>query len=270
MIPILKSDPNTEEVAESLRASGVVVIENFLSDDEVDLILDQLSGAIDKIPIAGDEFTGRRSQVISTVVKRSERYREFLVSELYQSTVNSILGDNCETWRLSASSLMSVFEGGQPQVMHRDEDLYRTWVDRSPESPSYLLSSILAMTDFTLENGATRFVPDSHLQKIDTAHNPQIEVPAEMPKGSLAFWLGSTLHGLGVNTTAKPRRGLISISAVGWLRQEENFYGSVPQDLAREYPERLQQMLGWQAHGDMGGYIPGRDPNNQLKPLDLS
>ncbi|MYE13398.1 MAG: hypothetical protein F4X99_17440 [Gammaproteobacteria bacterium] len=86
-----------------------------------------------------------------------------------------------------------------------------------------------------------------------------------MPRGSVAIWLGATFHGLGVNETETPRRGIITLCNVGWLRQEENFYGSVPQEVAATWPERLQQMLGWQQHGVLAGFVPGRDPTCQLR-----
>lgn len=264
MISRLRNDATSADVVEALDELGVTVIENLLSHAEVEQVLADLSGSIDRTPISGDEFTGRRSQVVHTVVKRSQRYRELLLSELYQQIVESVLGDNCRTWRLSASALMSVHEGGHPQMMHRDEMAYEHFIDRSPSAPPYLLSMILALTDFTEENGATRFVPRSHRWELDREPRASEEVQATMSKGSVAVWLGSTLHGLGVNRTPITRRGIITISAVGWLRQEENFYGSVPQELALEYPLRLQQMLGWQEHSPGFGYVPGRDPNCQL------
>lgn len=80
-------------------------------------------------------FTGQRAKTVDTVVKRSETYRRMLMSELFSGAVGTILGANCNTWRLSASSAMSVHGGGEMQVLHRDEDLYGTYVDRSPEAP---------------------------------------------------------------------------------------------------------------------------------------
>ena len=50
-----------------------------------------------------------------------------------------------------------------------------------------------AITNFTEENGATRIIPGSHLR--DAAPNPLEHyetIPAEMPKGSVLVWVGSS------------------------------------------------------------------------------
>lgn len=264
MIKRFPEDVEVDPLVAELRSHGVAIVENFVADEDVDRILEDLAGALGRSRIAGDEFTGRRSKLVHTVVKRSETYRGVLLSDLFQGAVDGVIGDNCDMWRLGASSLMAVFDGGQNQVLHRDEDQY-PYVPRGPGQKSYSLSSMLALTDFTLENGATRFIRDSNQWTLDKPLKDEDVEQAVMPKGSVAFWLGATAHGLGVNSTSHPRIGIISICTVGWMRQEENFYGSVPQDMARQYPERLQQMLGWQVHGDLQGFVPGRDPNCQLR-----
>jgi hypothetical protein len=39
---------------------------------------------------------------------------------------------------------------------------------------------------------------------------------------------------------------------VGWLRTEENTFLTVPLEGAREMPERVQELLGYKAHGGIG------------------
>lgn len=39
---------------------------------------------------------------------------------------------------------------------------------------------------------------------------------------------------------------------VGWLRTEENTFLNVPLDKARTTPARVQQLLGYKAHGSIG------------------
>ena len=82
-----------------------------------------------------------------------------------------------------------------------------------------------------------------------------------MPKGSLLLYLGSTFHGGGANQSDAPRSGLINTYSLGWLRQEENQYLTIPRDVADSYPEQIRRLMGYQAHGESLGVYPG-DPDD--------
>ena len=75
-----------------------------------------------------------------------------------------------------------------------------------------------------------------------------------MPRGSVLFYLGSTLHGGGANHSRAPRAGLINTYALGWLRQEENQYLNVPREIAESYPKQIQYLMGYRSHGLLGGF----------------
>lgn len=74
----------------------------------------------------------------------------------------------------------------------------------------------------------------------------------EVPAGSALVYLGSTMH-VGANTTSnESRRGMLLGFVVGWLRTEEDTVLNVPLDKARTTPARVQQLLGYKAHGSIG------------------
>ncbi|MYE13399.1 MAG: phytanoyl-CoA dioxygenase family protein [Gammaproteobacteria bacterium] len=144
-----------DTVVRTLEREGVAIVEGVLSPERVDRIRGELQPMFDRVPISGDAWTGRRAQVVHTTVKHSAAYREMLLDPFFLGTVDGVLGQNCHTWRLSASSVMTVHGGGGLQPLHRDEDLYEHFVDRSPEAAPYILGFMLALTDFTVANGAT-------------------------------------------------------------------------------------------------------------------
>ena len=47
-------------------------------------------------------------------------------------------------------------------MLHRDEWRYRPYMTRDPEGPELTLAFMVALTDFTVENGATRSSPGSN------------------------------------------------------------------------------------------------------------
>jgi ectoine hydroxylase-related dioxygenase (phytanoyl-CoA dioxygenase family) len=96
---------------------------------------------------------------------------------------------------------------------------------------------------FDAENGATRFVPGSHLQPQepgDVMPDPQSDHDAQVlacgAAGSLIIFNASVWHGHGANRSAKPRR---SIQA-HFCRREAR---SAPEDHSRGMrPETLQRL----------------------------
>ncbi|WP_268890610.1 phytanoyl-CoA dioxygenase family protein [Curvivirga aplysinae] len=85
---------------------------------------------------------------------------------------------------------------------------------------------------------------------------------AVMPKGSVVVYLGSTIHGGGANKSTSSRSGLINTYSLGWLRQEENQYLTIPREIADSYPEHIRRLIGYQVHGDHLGVYPG-DPDGK-------
>jgi len=71
--------------------------------------------------------------------------------------------------------------------------------------------------------------------------------------GSALFYLGTTLHGGGANITKDVRRrGMFLGYVVGWLRTEENTFLTVPMEVAKAMPVRVQELLGYKAHFGVG------------------
>ncbi|MCH2184436.1 phytanoyl-CoA dioxygenase family protein, partial [Myxococcota bacterium] len=134
-----------------------------------------------------------------------------------------------------------------------------------PARPECILAVNWALTDFRVENGATRIVPGSHLWPEDRRPEKDEIAQAEMPKGSLLFWTGKALHGLGASRVEEPRTGVIVTFVVNWMTQEENQYLTVPPEVARELPERAQQLLGYRCSATLGWSV-GRDQDNMLQP----
>ena len=148
--------------------------------------------------------------------------------------------------------------------MHRDGDFYPI----SIPGVEFQVQVMWALTDFTAENGATRLVTDRDVLKSvknrDTKAFENIDESevsqAVMPKGSAFYWLQSTIHGGGANTSSSPRSGLFVSYSLGWVRQEDNHYLMIPREVADSYPDQIRRLIGYQSHGPYLGIYPG-DPD---------
>ena len=87
-----------------------------------------------------------------------------------------------------------------------------------------------------------------------------------MPAGSVFVYTGAVYHGGGANRSDATRYGLNLTYARSWLRQEENQYLSVPLDFARELPDALLRLIGYQRGAYALGYVDDvRDPLESLR-----
>ncbi len=172
----------------------------------------------------------------------------------------------CRAYQLQISTAQEVWAGGKGQAPHRDEAVYGPVLDYSPGAPQYVLGVIVAGSDFTAENGATRIAPGSHRWPVDRECTDDDLVPATMPEGSAVVYTGRTVHAAGQNTTDAGRRAYIFGYSVGWLRQEENVLLENPPELVARLPERAQQLVGYQAYSPILGWAAERDPDNLSRP----
>ena len=113
-----------------------------------------------------------------------------------------------------------------------------------------------AITDFRADNGGTLLAPGSHRWEAGRVAEPDEIVAAEMPAGSVLFWMGSTLHGAGANTSNDWRYGVILTYSLGWLRQEENQYLDVPPEVAAKMSPELRNRLGLDMYRALGLWDP--------------
>lgn len=289
-----QSDGVMTEVVAEVRRHGVAIIEDLIPEDVIDGLRAKLEPPLAEQEPGGGNFFGNRKRSVYAIFGRGEEFSEhLLLNEQLLEVADGILlprfpmassavlpdrehngeemfvqapplvGPNCHHYRINASVAMQVCKGGTNQPLHRDEWRYLPYLHRDPAGPEYTVAFMVAITDFTEENGATRFVPDSN--NWDYQRRPQDDevVQAVMRKGSVAVWLGSVFHGLGTNTVDEPRLGIIFSHAVDHMTQEENQFMAVPPDKAFKLPKRAQQLIGYRSSPGLN-YIEGLEDNHVL------
>jgi ectoine hydroxylase-related dioxygenase (phytanoyl-CoA dioxygenase family) len=160
------------------------------------------------------------------------------------------------TIQLSISRAIQLRPGAAAQALHRDDTSHL----RTHPGPESRVRIMVAASEFTARNGATRVIPGSARRDDERPPSGHETVPAQMRPGSALPWLGSTYHGAGANASGAPRTGLSYAYDLGNLRQEENQYLSVPLDVVRGYPEDIQRLLGYEACPPMCGLYELSDP----------
>jgi Phytanoyl-CoA dioxygenase (PhyH) len=261
----LPHDATAGAVGEILRRDGVVVIESLFDNALMDTIMDELQPHLAATQPGGGSWFGRRSKRVSGLVAKATSFQKVIAHPTMVAIGHEVLDPNCSRFQLQLSAALEVWPSGTLQPLHRDDGVYLPYLIPRP-GKELLLSFMVAATDFTAANGATRFVVGSHNGALSSEDaNEAMTVQSAMPKGSVAIWLGSTLHGMSVNTTESPRAGLVSGYAVGWLRQEENQYLTVPPDVAAGLPDDVAQLLGYAAYSPILGWAGELDGSLQTR-----
>ena len=101
------------------------------------------------------------------------------------------------------------------------------------------------MTDFTEENGATRLIPGSHRFDDKLAFTEADTEPAEMARARCCSTPARCTTAAARTAPTRPAHGVNITYSVGWLRQEENQYLTVPPEVARELPDDLLRLIGY-------------------------
>ena len=156
-------------------------------------------------------------------------------------------------YQLHVTAALEVGPGARRQELHREEDSFTFF----PEPrPNIIVASMWAVSDFRADNGATLLVPSSHTWPADRVAEPAEVVSAEMPAGSVLYWMGGLLHGAGANTSDGWRYGVILTYSLGWVRQEENQYLNVSRERFAELTPELRQIVGLDMYRGLGFYDP--------------
>ncbi|MFP6565587.1 MAG: phytanoyl-CoA dioxygenase family protein [Myxococcota bacterium] len=267
-LPRLTAEADIPTLHEALRSSGAVIVEHFLGAETVAATNAELDpfveAAPEKRPFLNPAlawFFGDKTRHVTGVTGKSPTFAaEILCHPVLDGLAHEVLGPACSSHQLNVAHVLDPGPGAKAQVLHRDE---LVWVHLPRPHPEVQLATIIALQDFSAENGATRIIPGSHRWPIERIPDESEVADAEMPAGSAVIYLGSTIHGGGANTTSNQRRRGLHLSYVaGWLRSEENNLLSTPPDVARTLPRRARELVGYQVHDAIaagGGYLGAVD-----------
>jgi len=125
----------------------------------------------------------------------------------------------------------------------------RIHVDSPRLIPGYAtnLGITIALDDFTAENGATYFLPRSHMRASTPTENEFMDGAERliMPAGSAWFFNARTWHRGGVNTTSDWRHGLTLNICRPFMKQRLDIPRMLGHLELSRFPERVIQKLGF-------------------------
>ena len=259
----LPPDTTPDRIAEALARDGAVIVDDADHEGVLGRIHEEMKPFIEATSAGQDGFAGRQTRRTGGLIARSPASHGVIQHPLVLGAVERVLA-HALNFRLHLTQVIDIGPGEGAQAVHRDQWAFDFFP--FPKGYEVQCNTIWAMTDFTEANGATRVVPGSHLLEDKLQFEQKDTIPAEMSQGSVLVYSGAVYHGGGENESDAHRLGLNVTYAVGWLRQEENQYLTVPREQARELPDDLLKLMGYQRGAYALGYVDDlRDPLAALR-----
>lgn len=243
-------------LAEAIHARGFAIRERTLAPD----LIAALTSAIDRviaereIPFGANEFLGFRTRRVFNLLAQGEVFERVPVHEALLPVAERLLGREC---LLSSLTAIEMNPGETPQPLHADDGT----LPLPRPHPPYTCSAILALTDFSAENGATHVVPGSHQHERRPNPGERAETQrALMPAGGALIYHGSLWHGGGANASSARRLGIVVNYCAGFLRQEECQLLALPRERVARMAPRLQALVGYSTYKGLLGHVEQRNP----------
>ncbi len=231
---------------EAIERGGYTIIENVLKPDSVDAIGKRVR-EIEKKTLGetkrGTPVDGSSQLRTAGLLQLDPLFREIPILADVLPVVQGILGAEC---LLTSFSAIDVLPGKNDQTIHSDDG---TVPLPRPHQP-VVCTCMVAIDDFTAENGATRLLPGSHkTARVPDSGTDYREVDGmiavEMPAGSAVVVNGALLHQDADNESDASRLGLEVSYCAPWMRTFTNFFLSIPQEEVMRYPQPLRELLGY-------------------------
>lgn len=230
-IPVsLKGKALTAEQLAFYNENGYIIIEGFLSSDEVQAIKDLRDRAVRRAQETGTGFregpvhydvepvkndpTGRGMSLrkIQEVYRVEKVYRDVMASGKMLDVVEDLIGPNI--YYHSSKLMCKPAHGGRRKPWHQD---YAYWTDMNTRQ----VTVWVAIDPATRENGCMQVIPGSHKRGLlphfhledyqikEEGIEKENIVVAEMKPGDALFFSVLTLHASDPNNSPNPRLSAI-------------------------------------------------------------
>lgn len=255
-------DTPLAEILGIVARDGGVIIKNFLTKEQIARFNADVEPALQALrPGSTHEneivqmFHGANTKRLTNLVTLSPTFRnEIIDHDLVHALCDATFLEESGTYWMTTAQVIEIGPGNDAQMLHRDLENWYPFVGLGKNGPEACVNFLIAFTDFTEENGATRVIPGSHLwDDFEDRGTPEQTVPAVMEAGDALFFSGKTAHGGGANRTADEYRRAVSFAFnVGYLTGEEAYPFLVDLDVVKTLSPRVQRVIGFRSQYPTG------------------
>ncbi|MDE0297228.1 MAG: phytanoyl-CoA dioxygenase family protein [Candidatus Poribacteria bacterium] len=235
----------TDTEKTQLDERGFTVLRDVISADEVNE-LRRLSLALatdERSAGCGSMYLDDCAQRVWNLVNKGESFEQAIQHPRILAAMEYLLGEDCT---LSSFTVNIIGPGASNGHLHIDYPL-RLMPDPRPSFP-LVANSVWLLDDFTLENGATRCVPGSHLRlkggpEADVKYDDEVQVCGS--KGSVLIVNGALWHGSSANHTDGDRVGLLGFFCRAFMKPQQDHLKLASDEVVSRATPVLTRLLGF-------------------------
>lgn len=261
-LPRLPRSASVDEMIKNVHKEGGIIIEGFLSPGEVLEFNKDIDPSIKNLnPGAAtkDEaipgFHGSNTKRLTNLVSKSKIFRDKILNDpLAHAIADRMYRDDAGSYWMHTAQCIQIGPGNATQPLHRDLENCHFAIVQGPSGFEVNINFLIALTDFTEENGATRFIPGSnHWEDFSDRGNQEMTIPAIMKAGDCLFISGKVVHGGGENRTENEYRRAVAFTfAPSYITPEEAYPFLVDKGIVSEMTPLAQKMIGFRSQYPKG------------------
>ncbi|KAL6695427.1 hypothetical protein J3F84DRAFT_374353 [Trichoderma pleuroticola] len=253
-------DARIQQLIDQINEHGYAIIHNAFSPSivaEAKAEVARLTADPEMVGPAGEKgrntFEGYKTQRLYALANKSRVFDAFALHEDVLALNDYFLDPG---YLINSFQSINILPGESAQTLHYDHGYVTMERPYKPVGTG----AMIALDDYTADNGSTVIVPDSHLWDSHRVPSAEETIPVIMPAGSMLFFLSTLWHGGGANTSDESRLALTAQYCQPWIRPLENQILAVDWEKLDDIPERLVDMLGYKVGNPFLGFVDGGSP----------
>jgi ectoine hydroxylase-related dioxygenase (phytanoyl-CoA dioxygenase family) len=244
-----------QDKTRQLAEDGWCVIPGVLSDAEADDVRAHLWAAAEESERRGAPTRNigldpnRHNVRVFNLIDIDPVFIELIQHPLALELVHGLMGQGVLVSNFTANIALP---GSGSMELHSDQSI----VVPAPWVAPWSMNIIWCLNDVREENGATRYLPGSHLY--ETAADVPADAlarmrPFEAPKGSIIAMDGRLWHTSGANRTADEERALLfGYYCRDFLRPQQNWNAALSPGTIEGLSPAMRALLGLDASANVG------------------
>ncbi|MBI3591581.1 MAG: phytanoyl-CoA dioxygenase family protein [Candidatus Melainabacteria bacterium] len=222
-----------------IEVFGFTIVENAISKKEAVSLKRHLKTALELDMKKYDERPQKKEHHIVDLTSSAPIFLDLLDNDIMHEIFSRFLSDTCILYTYSSTILRP----------NETIDVHAIHIDTPRLIPNYYyaMQMTLALDDFTIENGATYYLPGSHKSELTPCEDifNRYAVPTVRKAGDALFWNPRTYHRAGINSTDETRFAVSTYAVRSFMKQRFDFPRVVPKENLKGVSERVKRFLGF-------------------------